>query len=186
MKRRWLFLLLAVATAATGTTSVTAQSVAPAITQPSQLTRADTAPTRTYGTPSVAVDPEDPDHMVAAGAEFRTRRCGVTRSTDGGQTWTQLEAPPLPDAYPFCFVTETGVPQAMVAFGRNHTLYYASPAWDDADSQSSVWPFPQGGGWRGNVTVVLSKSTDLGDSWTSTIVRDPRGRTGMELENNRP
>lgn len=162
-----------------------AQSAAPTITQPVQLTGADTAPTRTYGTPVVAVDPENPDHVVAAGAEFRTRRCSLTRSTDGGQTWTQLDTPPLPKEYPFCFITETGVPQAMVAFGRNSTLYYVSPGWDTADSLSD-WPFPQGGGWRGNVTVVLSRSTDLGDSWTSTIVRDPRGRQGADLENNRP
>jgi len=149
------------------------------------LTGADTVPTRTYGTPTIAVDPEDPNHVIAAGAEFRSRRCVVTRSTDGGQSWKQLDTSPLPKEYPFCFITETGVPQAMVAFGRNHTIYYASPGWDVADSLSD-WPFPQGGGWRGNVTVVLSKSTDLGDTWTSTTVRASRGRTGAELENNRP
>ncbi len=187
MRRRTTALLLALAAGFAGWApgSASAQSSAPRITQPVQLTRADTAPTRTYGTPVVAVDPENAAHMVAAGAEFRTRRCGLTRSTDGGRTWTQVETPPLPAAYPFCFVTETGVPQAMVAFGRNSTLYYASPGWDTADSLSD-WPFPQGGGWRGNVTVILSRSTDLGDSWTSTIVRDPRGRQGADLENNRP
>lgn len=187
MKRSLLSLVAAAAVAVVGS-PVGAQSgggTAPTITKPVQLTGGDTVPTRTYGTPMIAVDPEDPDHVVAAGAEFRSRRCGLTRSTDGGQTWAQLEVSPLPKEYPFCFITETGVYQALVAFGRNHTLYYASPGWDVADSLSD-WPFPQGGGWRGNVTVVLSKSTDLGDSWTSTIVRPSRGRTGAELENNRP
>ena len=184
--RRAHVLVLAFATTLAGVGGASAQLPPASITQPVQLTKADTAPTRTYGTPMIAVDPEDPNHIVAAGAEFRTRRCGLTRSVDGGQTWTQLEASPLPKEYPFCFITETGVPQAMVAFGRNHTLYYVSPGWDTADSQTTDWPFPQGGGWRGNVTVVLSKSADLGDSWVSTIVRDPRGRKGADLENNRP
>lgn len=155
------------------------------ITRPVQLTKADTVPVRTYATPVLAVDPEDPLHIVAAGAEMRSRVCGVTRSTDGGQTWKQLEASPMPKEYPFCFITETGVPQANVAFGRDHTLYYASPGWDVADTLSD-WPIGTGGGWRGNVSVILSKSTDLGDSWTSTVVRQARGLQGADMENNRP
>ncbi len=186
--RRSILSIAALATAAAFASPAGAQSggsSAPSITRPVQLTGGDTVPTRTYGTPTVAVDPEDPNHIIAAGAEFRSRRCVVTRSTDAGQTWKQLDTSPLPKEYPFCFITETGVPQAMVAFGRNHTLYYASPGWDVPDSLSD-WPFPQGGGWRGNVTVILSKSTDLGDTWTSTTVRASRGRTGAEMENNRP
>jgi hypothetical protein len=186
--RRALIALGALAAVTALTSPVGAQPssrTAPSITRPVQLTAGDTAPTRTYGTPMIASDPEDPSHVIAVGAEFRSRRCLITRSLDGGQTWKQLDASPLPKEYPFCFITETGVFQGLVAFGRNHTLYFASPGWDVADSLSD-WPFPQGGGWRGNVTVVLSKSTDLGDSWTSTIVRPSRGRTGADLENNRP
>ncbi len=155
------------------------------ITRPVQLTKADQVPVRTYATPVMAVDPEDPRHIVAAGAEMRSRTCGVTRSTDGGQTWKQLDMPPLPKEYPFCFITETGVPQANVAFGRDHTLYYASPGWDVPDTLSD-WQIGTGGGWRGNVSVILSRSDNLGDSWTSTIVRQARGRKGAEMENNRP
>lgn len=185
MRRRYP--LLALAGAMLIAVPAGAQPVSPpiSITRPVQLTKADPVPVRTYATPVVAVDPENPLHIVAAGAEMRSRTCGVTRSIDGGQTWKQLDVSPMPKEYPFCFITETGVPQANVAFGRNHTLYYASPGWDVSDTQSD-WQIGTGGGWRGNVSVILSRSTDLGDSWTSTVVRQARGRKGAEMENNRP
>ena len=155
------------------------------ITKPVNVTREDTDPSRTYSAPVLAVDPEDPMHVVAAGAEMRSRRCGLSRSLDGGQTWKQVETSPAAAGYPNCFITETGTPQAVVAFGRDHTLYYAYAGWDVQDTLGD-WPIGTGGGWRGNVSVILSRSTDLGDTWKTTVARQARGKQGPAQENNRP
>ena len=73
----------------------------------------------------------------------------------------------------------------MVAFGRGGTVYYGYAGWDTGDTLSD-WPIGQGGGWRGNVSVILSRSSDLGDFWQTTIVRNARGLQGDAQENNRP
>ena len=155
------------------------------VTSAVNATRDDVNPHRTYATPAIAVDPENPDHVAAVAVEIRSRTCGFLRSTDGGRSWTRPDASPTLDAYPFCFQTETGPAQAVVAFGRNGALYYGYAGWDTADSISD-WPIGQGGGWRGNVSVLVSKSTDFGDSWQTTVVRNARGLQGDAQENNRP
>ena len=141
------------------------------VTQPVRITVADTTPTRTYSSPMIAVDPENPDTVLAAYAEMRTARCGVARSTDGGRTWKRLDATPSLPSYPFCFTPAgTNVHQGQLAFGRNHTVYLALPGWDVQDGR--------------NFSVLLARSTDLGDTWSTTVVRDARGRT--PVESNRP
>lgn len=169
--------------------AVTASGVVAAeplrITQAVNVTEDDPNPSRMYAGPAMAVDPADPDHIVAVAAEIRSRTCGLVRSTDGGLTWQRPDASPMMEGYPFCFQTETGPPQAVVAFGRDSTLYYAYDGWDVEDTLSD-WPMGRGGGWRGNVSVIVARSTDLGDSWQTTMVRDARGLQGDDQENNRP
>lgn len=63
--------------------------------------------------------------------------------------------------------------QTLLAFGRNHTLSYAMSGWDTQD-----------GGPDGNVSLVLAKSTDPGDTWASTVVRDARAKTGPQTGND--
>lgn len=189
MRRLRLAILLGtgILAAAAGVPSVAAQSpLEPLrITKPFNVTSGDTAPTRTYSAPVLAVDPEDPLHIVAAGAEMRSRRCDLSRSVDGGRTWKQVETSPAAAGYPNCFITETGTPQAVVAFGRNHMLYYAYAGWDVQDTLGD-WPIGTGGGWRGNVSVILARSSDLGDTWKTTVARQARGKEGTAQENNRP
>ena len=78
MRRMRASLLLGIGllTAAGGAPSVGAQSPPEPlrITRPFNVTNDDTAPTRTYSAPVLAVDPENPLHIVAAGAEMRSRR----------------------------------------------------------------------------------------------------------------
>jgi hypothetical protein len=155
------------------------------VTSAVNATRDDVNPHRTYATPAIAVDPENRDHVAAVAVEIRSRTCSFLRSTDAGRSWTRPDASPTLDAYPFCFQTETGPAQAVVAFGRNGTLYYGYAGWDTGDSISD-WPIGQGGGWRGNVSVLVSKSTDFGDSWQTAVVRNARGLQGDAQENNRP
>src|SRR3954449_10398186 len=119
---------------------------APRVTEASQATGFDSNPVRTYGPPSLVVDPENPLHAFALLAEVRTKRCGLMRSLDGGQTWTRLDSSPSLPSYPFCLMTNA-VTQGRLAFGRHHTLYYLLDGWDTQDGDN-------------NRSVLLGRSTD--------------------------
>lgn len=155
------------------------------VTQAVNATDNDPNPSRTYSSPVIAADPQNPRNIVAAAAEIRSRTCGLLRSSDGGQTWERPDGAPTSPDYPFCFQTETGPPQAVVAFGRNSQLYYAYAGYNVADTLSD-WPIGRGGGWRGNVSPIVSRSSDFGGTWSTTVVRDARGLKGEDQENNRP
>lgn len=145
----------------------------PRITTPVHATKFDTAPARQYGTPDIAVDPENPLNMVATLPELPTKRCGLMRSTDGGVTWRRLDASPSPDSYPFCLMQgNSNITQGLLAWGRNHTLYYAFTGWDTQDGDT-------------NGSVFVGRSTDFGKSWVTTKVRDNRDKTNPK-EYDRP
>ncbi|HJV08139.1 MAG TPA: sialidase family protein [Acidimicrobiales bacterium] len=146
-------------------------------TQPIQATKGDEDPLRTYSGPYMAVDPSNSNNVVASFADFRSRRCGLMRSTDGGASWRKLEAAPAPQSYPSCISNNSNVFQGPIAFGRNSTLYYGLAGWDIQDRAV---------GSGGNVNILMARSTDLGDTWQSTIVRNVRGAEGEKVENNRP
>jgi hypothetical protein len=146
-------------------------------TKPVQATKADEDPLRTYSGPFLAVDPANSDNVVASFADFRSRKCGLMRSSDGGASWRKLDAAPAPPSYPSCISNNSNVFQGPLAFGRNSTLYYALAGWDIQDRAV---------GSGGNVNILLARSTDLGDTWQSTIVRNVRGAEGEKVENNRP
>jgi hypothetical protein len=144
------------------------------LTKPVQATKTNQDPGRMYSTPTFAVDPKDGLRIVAAAADLRSRRCDVMRSLDGGVSWTMLESSPALASYPFCSQSQGGVIQAPMAFGRNGTLYMATGGWDDQD------------GARASGAIVLSRSTNLGDTWDSALVYNARGKTGDAAENVRP
>jgi hypothetical protein len=134
-----------------------------------QMTKEDTAPARGYTAPtSMAADPEDPRVIVGAVANLRARTCHLVRSTDAGRTWTFSKTPPAPPGYPFCTSTMSGVPEASLAWGRNHTIYYGLMAYDIISGQE--------GPNDGRTSIALARSTDLGDTWKFTMVEDNRPR----------
>lgn len=143
------------------------------LTTVSRATEEDLAPARTYTAPYLLAHPEDQTRVFAAAAELRSRTCHFLRSNDAGASWTMLKASPSPPSYPFCSTSSGMLTQTPMAWGRNHTLYYATHGWDTQD-----------GGPAGNVSVVLARSTDFGDTWTTTIVRNARGRSGREAESH--
>jgi photosystem II stability/assembly factor-like uncharacterized protein len=152
-------------------------ATAPSLTTPIQATKDDLNPGRTYSSPSFAVDPANPQIIVGSFVEIRTRRCGVIRTTDGGETWKRLleSNSPSPSSYPNCGSSRRGSFPAQAAFGRNGALYMALNGWDTQD-----------GGPTGNPSIVVSKSTDLGDTWQPVLARDNRGKVGEQQENDRP
>ncbi len=154
----------------------------PTITKAAKATRDDLEPTRTYTSPYVLVDPSDPLTVVAGTVEMRTRACHVLRSVDGGVSWKRLDAAPVAPSYPYCFHTRGASTMTPMAWGRDGTLYMARTGWDTQDT-SAPGRFP--GTW-GNMSVFLGRSSDLGDSWETSVVRDARGKQGPETEVNIP
>lgn len=157
---------------------------APRLTRSVHATADDVAPTRTYSAPYMLVAPDDPLTVVASTVEMRARTCHLLRSTDGGQTWALLDASPSPDDYPFCFHTSGMTTMSPMDWGRDGTLYLAMSGWSDADVEGD--PSGGHGGLRGNLSVMLARSDDLGDTWDPVVAHDVRGSTGEAVENNRP
>jgi photosystem II stability/assembly factor-like uncharacterized protein len=150
----------------------------PRLTTPVHITKDDLNPGRTYSSPNFAVDPSNPMVIVGAFAELRSRRCSIIRTADGGETWTRLDpntSSPSPQSYPNCNSNPRGTFQAQPAFGRGGSLYLALNGWDTQD-----------GGVGGNPSIIVSKSTNLGDTWQPVVARDNRGKTGEQQEADRP
>jgi len=130
------------------------------------MTEEDTAPARGYtGPTSMAADPDDPRVIVAATADLRNRVCHLLVSTDAGLTWTYSEERPAAEDYPNCTTNSSGVSQPRVAWGSDGTLYYSSMAYGEGE-----------GGREGMESIVLARTTDLGETWETTIVTDARAQ----------
>ncbi|MDP8961737.1 MAG: glycoside hydrolase, partial [Actinomycetota bacterium] len=140
------------------------------LTAAAQMTKDNEDPTRAFtGPTSMLAHPTNPWVIVAATANLRTRVCYLVRSTDAGRTWHILDALPSPRDYPYCTTTSAaGVTEAPIAWGRDGTLYYALLGYG-----------PGEGPREGNISVVLARSTDLGDTWKTTIVDNNRGKSGL-------
>jgi hypothetical protein len=144
----------------------------PQLTKPVNATKADLNPQRTYSAPDLKVNPENSDIIVGGFIEFRARRCGLVRSTDGGKSWKILESTPEIKSQPYCLANNSNIFHAPVAWGRNNTLYLATHAWDEQT--------------RTQTSVIVARSTDLGDTWETVFARDARTTSGDNQENDRP
>jgi hypothetical protein len=134
----------------------------------SQMTKDAEAPARAFTAPtSMAADPEDPRIVVAATADLRNKSCYLSVSRDAGHTWHFSEEPPTDPSYPYCTNTSAGTPHASVAWGRNGTLYYAHLAYGEGE-----------GPRENKSSAILAKSTNLGKTWTTTLVQNNRGASG--------
>lgn len=133
-----------------------------------QMTKDNKVPTRGFGAPgSMLVDPSNPQVILAAASDLRALNCHLLRSDDAGQTWHIVPSAPAPGTYPSCTVSDAGVPEASIAWGRNGTLYYARSGYGEGEGIRA-----------GHISILLQRSTDLGNSWTTTVVDNNRGQTG--------
>jgi hypothetical protein len=144
----------------------------PQLTKPVHATKGDLNPQRTYSAPYLSVNPDDPDIIVGGFIEFRARKCGLIRSTDAGQSWKILESTPEIKSQPYCQAANSNIFHAPVQWGRNNSLYLATHAWDETT--------------RTQTSIIVAKSTDLGDTWNTVFARDARTTSGDAQENNRP
>lgn len=158
-------------------------------TQAQQMTKDNKSPTRGFGGPgSMLVDPANSQVIVAAASDLRSLNCHLMRSDDAGQTWHILPSSPAPAGYPDCTVSDAGVPEVMIAWGKNNTLYYARAGYDPGQNE---------GIRKGHISILLQRSTDLGISWTTTVVDNNRtssasvppsdsGVTGLAVDSSGP
>lgn len=153
--------------------SVVSAAGEPQLTRPSNATKADLNPGRLHAAPYLAADPSNPKVIVGATAELRTRHCNLVVTTDGGLTWRQAQGSPAPNDYPFCVWSNFATQAAM---GRDGRTYMALTGWDDRD----------GGPRQGNMSMIVSRSDDLGTNWRPTIVTPVRGKEGEAVEQHRP
>jgi hypothetical protein len=144
----------------------------PQLTKPVHATKADLNPQRTYGAPGLAVNPNNSDVIVGGFIEYRARKCGLIRSTDAGKSWRILESTPEIKSQPYCQAANSNIFQAAVAWGRDDALYLATHAWDETT--------------RTQTSIIVAKSTDLGDTWSTVFARDARTTSGDNQENDRP
>lgn len=142
------------------------------LTKPVNATKADLSPGRTYAPPGFAVHPDNPKIIVGGFIEFRARQCGVIRSTDGGESWRILDSNPAINTQPYCLANNSNIFHAPLAFGRDGTLYLATHAWDETT--------------RTQTSIILARSEDLGDNWTTVFARDARTTRDADQENDRP
>ncbi|MGH9072241.1 MAG: sialidase family protein, partial [Acidimicrobiales bacterium] len=87
-------------------------------------------------------------------------------SYDAGRSWHILPALPGPGPYPDCTTSNAGTANASLAWGRHNILYYARVG------------YGAGAGDDRHASIVLARSTNLGDSWSTTVVDNNRGRSG--------
>lgn len=168
-----LVLLGGVAAAAPVGQAAPVVSGAPRLTSAIRASADDQAPSRTYLAPYLSVDPANPRHIFASAVDAASRTCHTFRSYDGGTSWRLLDATPSPPNFPYCFYIAWMAAETPLAWGRDHSLYYALSGWGDED-----------GGQRFDKTVLLATSTNNGDSWNHSIVRNARVLQGNDVENN--
>jgi hypothetical protein len=140
-----------------------------------QMTKDYPAPARAFTGPTdMLADPGDPRIVVASTADLRTRVCYLLRSNDGGHTWHIMPSVPALLAYPYCTTSNNaGATQAAIAWGRHNTLYYALGGFG-----------PGEGDRNGHTSVLLARSTDLGKTWSTVVVDNNRGKTGVAPEDS--
>ena len=146
---------LAVAWAVVPGGVASAAGTATPIVKPSSQVTTDIDPSRAYNQPQMEVDPKDPDVRVIVGANYNAGTCGVQVSTDGGVTWRAGKGVAKPTQYKTCVRSDFG-PYFGGAY-VNGTIFLASAA-DDLGGQEDV------------NNLYLSRSTDLGDTWQTTVI----------------
>jgi len=178
--RRLLFLmacalsaLVALVPAATAST----KAMTPQVDATQQVTT-DPSPARAYATPSVAVNPKDPDVLAISDGEGRSANCRVQVSSNAGMSWAPTADFTPPD-YPVCVYGNLGS-FADVTFGPDGTLYVALSGQRRGDWRQKIFLARSddlGAHWQ---TVELPKQEpdfehhDAGQSAASSVVVDPK------------
>ena len=138
------------------------------LTSAVRMSKDEEAPARGFiGTADMAVHPDNPRIIVGATMDLRSRLCYLAVSKDAGRTWNHSKELPGAGPYPYCQNTTAGTPVVSLEWGSNDTLYYARQAYGDGE-----------GPREGKASIMLARTTDLGETWQTTLVENNRGQSG--------
>nr|BAJ49348.1 hypothetical protein HGMM_F01D06C15 [Candidatus Caldarchaeum subterraneum] len=116
--------------------------------------------------PSIAVRPNNPSFVVAAMHYYGTPNCASFRSADGGMTWTGPTPLPLPSP-PTGYVVWCSDP--VVRYSPDGSKVYAAYMaifCDPDDCDNTIYSH-----------IVVSRSTNNGQSWGAPVIAIPGGST---------
>jgi hypothetical protein len=108
--------------------------------------------------PTLSVDPNNPNNILAAAKDWRTgpKQVWDYRSTDGGSTWT--------DGYPNLLPSELpNQSDPVIAFDTSSSAYLAELGYNQSD-------FSVGG-------VFVSRTSDMGASWQPAVLVSANSQT---------
>ncbi|HWC12780.1 MAG TPA: cell wall-binding repeat-containing protein [Acidimicrobiales bacterium] len=137
-------------------------------------------PVRGKNAPSFAVNPANNNQIVESQMDLNEQSCEWNASTDGGTTWPVGGVLPVPPGF------NAEDPCSTVGHGAN-AIDNHSAAWGSGQNVYIVWsstqqpanagdPFPfrsNQTGTSGASSLLLSKSTNGGQSFTTTIAANP-------------
>jgi hypothetical protein len=143
-------------------------------------------PTRGKNAPSFAVNPANSNQIVESQMDLNEQSCEWNASTDGGTTWPFGGILPTPagfNAEDPCSTLGHGanaIDNKSAAWGSGQNVYIVwsstqQPA-DPNQPPSATNPFPfrsNQTGTSGASSLLLSKSTDGGQSFTTTVAANP-------------
>ena len=168
MKMRWISLLVLSAAVALGLAPAAQADVR---VGPNYRLAADKAPFRFQDQPGLAVNPGNPNHVVAVNANYLDSDCETSVSTDGGSTWSppvSLRPPSGQNFRQWCHNT-VGTNQT-VEFGTGQNVYTAVAAQRDVP----------GAGFLEDAAALVYKSTDGGVTWQEGVVAMGGGPGGLD------
>ena len=155
--------LVALAGPAMGGTQVSGR-----VTPNSRLT-SDRSVLRGHDTPGIAVDPNDPNHIVLIEEDYIAGQCDYHTSFDGGRTWTDgVLTVPSDFANPPCRTYDSGGYahfNQSVVFGSGQNVYTVFASHRGAQERPEI-KVVQGEG----DSVIMNHSTDGGKTWSTGVV----------------
>lgn len=139
----------------------------PQVTANAFVTHDNKGPGHLDSVPAVLVDPNDPKRVVVADGDFSKGTCAIHVSTDGGATFAVAKRSPMPNLPGFEKCTpDSASTSTPMAWAPDGALLVAM----GANTQVAGVPFVS----DTPTSLVVARSTDLGDSWTYDIVKDNR------------
>lgn len=155
--------LVAAATAAVvgGSSGAAADSGYPRVTASTDVTQNNKSPVRDMAIASVAVDPNDPNRIAVVGGDWRAGSCFLYVSTDGGATFAVGKRSPVPAQFDTC-APNGGTNAWAVAFDKSGNILVVTMAANRPGTTAA------------NGSVLLMKTSDNGNTWSSTFVKDNR------------
>lgn len=155
--------LVCAATAAVvgGSVGAAADSGYPRVSSSIDVTQNNKSPVRDEAIAAVAVDPNNANHIAVVGGDWRTGVCNLYVSTDGGASFAVGKRSPVPPQFDTC--TPNGGTNAWaVAFDKAGNILVVTMAANRPGTTAA------------NGSVLLMKTSDNGNTWSSTFVKDNR------------